>query len=141
MAARLPIQARRPGIARSRTSLLLGPLVMLLLVMPVSYRAGADEAHPHPIFQPVIDRIVGHHHHHGDHDHAPGKAAPTVPDTPDMPSLAALKPAVDQPLALAATVTLLLATAAVATWRHLWPRIRVPDGTVTCPEPPAEPVS
>ncbi|HEV2066621.1 MAG TPA: hypothetical protein VGR08_07285, partial [Thermomicrobiales bacterium] len=59
---------------------MLASLVALVMLMPVSYRAGADVSHSHTIFQGLIDTIIGLPHHHSspvsDHDasHAEGGA-------------------------------------------------------------------
>lgn len=65
----------RPTRPQPRT-LVLVTLLLATVVMPVNYRAGADHAHAHTIFQGLIDLIAGHPHHHGDH-HA-GPQADTV---------------------------------------------------------------
>lgn len=49
----------------SPQTVLLAVLVLATLVMPVNYRAGADHAHTHTIFQGLIDTVVGHPHQHG----------------------------------------------------------------------------
>lgn len=71
------ICSRLPG----RNTLVLALLVVGVLLMPVSYRAGTDQAHVHAIFQPMLDRLLGDHHHHG--DDAP--AAPSPFSSPGVP--------------------------------------------------------
>jgi hypothetical protein len=39
-------------------------LFVATLVMPVNYKAGAQDEHAHTIFQGLIDAISGHAHHH-----------------------------------------------------------------------------
>jgi hypothetical protein len=48
----------------SPQAVILGVLVLATVLMPVSYRAGSDSAHPHTVFQGVIDLLSGHPHHH-----------------------------------------------------------------------------
>lgn len=117
--------------------MLLGPLAMLLLVMPTSYRAGAEDAHPHPIFQPVIDQIIGRPHHHGEKTTSAAPLPdPRLPDgNHDLPSSTTMKPAPDQPLALVAPGMLLL-LAAVTVRRYHSPRVRLPADAVPSLEPP-----
>ncbi len=42
----------------------LGLLALVMLLMPVSYRAGTGTSHAHSILQGVVDTAVGHPHHH-----------------------------------------------------------------------------
>ncbi len=48
-----------------RATLVLGT-VSLMLLMPVSYRAGTETAHPHAFFQGMLDMISGEPHEHAD---------------------------------------------------------------------------
>jgi len=75
----------RLGAPQPQTVVVL-VLFAATLVMPVSYRAGADHAHAHTIIQGIIDTIVGHPHHHGDHAHEPS-AQLGSPFAPTGPSL------------------------------------------------------
>ncbi len=66
-----------------RRDFLLLVLLGAVLMMPVTYRAGTDQAHVHTIFQGMIDAIVGHpHHHSGEHEHT---AAPSPFSPPGIP--------------------------------------------------------
>lgn len=60
-------------------------LMFAVLLMPVSYRAGTDHAHAHPIFQIMIDSMLGKTHHHGEHSSA---AAPSPFSPPGVPLVA-----------------------------------------------------
>lgn len=148
-AVRLPTRHPRPGILQSPTHLLLGLLAMLLLAMPINYRAGTDRDHPHAFFQPVIDRITSHTHSHGeaghDNGHAHGQDTGSATQRPDarlpdgqhdVPSLTTLKTAPDSPLAIVALGVLVLLLAAEAVQRLDWPRTRVLEGKVRPAEPP-----
>ena len=42
----------------------VGLLILLMLLTPVSYRAGSETIHAHSIFQGVVDTVTGHTHHH-----------------------------------------------------------------------------
>ncbi len=42
----------------------LGLLAVLMLLMPVSYRAGTEVSHSHSILQGIVDTLTGHSHHH-----------------------------------------------------------------------------
>jgi hypothetical protein len=42
----------------------LGLLVLMILLMPISYRAGTETSHAHTVFQGIVDAITGHPHHH-----------------------------------------------------------------------------
>jgi hypothetical protein len=72
------ICSRLPG----RNTLALALLVVGVLLMPVSYRAGTDQAHVHTIFQPLLDGLLGDHHHHPETD-AP--VAPSPFSSPGVP--------------------------------------------------------
>jgi hypothetical protein len=72
------IRSRLPG----RNALVLALLVVGVLLMPVSYRAGTDQAHVHAIFQPMLDGLLGDHHHHGE---ATAPAAPSPFFSPAIP--------------------------------------------------------
>lgn len=49
----------RPGVR----TIGLGSLALLMLLMPVSYRAGTSTAHAHTIFQGIVDSISDRPHH------------------------------------------------------------------------------
>lgn len=70
----------------SRKNLLLLVLLGAVLMMPISYRAGDDQAHVHTIFQGMIDAIVGHQHAH---DAQPVRALAPSPFSPPGVPLAA----------------------------------------------------
>lgn len=42
----------------------LALLGLLMLLMPISYRAGTETSHAHTIFQGIVDAIAGRSHHH-----------------------------------------------------------------------------
>lgn len=50
----------------TRRDVFLLVLLGAVLMMPVSYRAGTDQAHVHTIFQGMIDAVIGHQHTHAD---------------------------------------------------------------------------
>jgi hypothetical protein len=57
---------RQGAVEVSWVSAALLVATLAAVMMPVSYRAGADLAHPHSILQGVIDDLRGSpHHHHG----------------------------------------------------------------------------
>jgi hypothetical protein len=146
-----------------RTSILLGLTVMLVLAMPMNYRAGTETTHPHAVFQTVIDTVTGRHHHPGDghlHTHAAtssaalspfappsvplnalhGQDQPSLPSAsmhiaPDVPSIASMKPSLDQPVTIVAAGMLVL-LAAVVVRRSCWHLVRIPGDTAIAPEPP-----
>jgi|GEM_PF-2722290 len=65
----------RNSLRISRSSLVLIAMALVLLATPVSYRAGTEQAHPHTVFQAMIDQARGTAHMHGNdkvptHDHA-----------------------------------------------------------------------
>lgn len=62
----------------STSSVVLGLFGLLLVLMPVSYRAGTSTAHAHTVFQSVIDQVRGTPHHHAE-DHAAPDVAPAEP--------------------------------------------------------------
>jgi hypothetical protein len=96
---------------------MLALLVMLVVLMPVSYRAGTDASHPHTIFQELIDLVVGQPHHHHDDGHAHGTAddhraaerAEPALAAPDMPTWLGLSNPVDATAAIHALGALVAA--------------------------------
>ena len=50
----------RPGVR----PIGFGLLILLMLLMPVSYRAGSETVHAHSILQGVVNTVTGHTHHH-----------------------------------------------------------------------------
>jgi hypothetical protein len=147
------------------SGILPGFMVMLILVMPMSYRAGTETSHPHAVFQTVIDTIGGRSHHADDgHHHASAPSAtssalspfapPGVPLNavqasdqaslasmsmaldPDVPSLTTMKPALDHALTVAAPGVLIVLAATVVTRRSCWPRILTPGANAIAPELP-----
>ena len=68
----------------------LALLVPLMLLMPISYRAGTETSHAHTIFQGIVDTITGYRHHHA------GDAGPGA-ETIDSPALSPAAPAVVSP--------------------------------------------
>jgi hypothetical protein len=155
------------------TSILLGLMAALVLMMPATYRAGTESSHPHTVLQPMIDRATGRPHHHpGDthvHRHTAeashaGALSPFAPpgiplnvlQTPDRahvaytpmqpdaeaPSIANMKPTLDQPLILATMIGMLVLAAVVVTRRSAWERVRFPGACAIAPDiPPPRPIS
>jgi hypothetical protein len=41
-------------------------LALVLILMPVSYKAGTATAHPHTVFQAIVDQVRGETHTHGE---------------------------------------------------------------------------
>lgn len=86
------------GATVTRLFVLVAALTMLTL--PVSYRAGADVAHPHAIIQLWLDAAHGStdHHRRLETDHSQHDTHPTVPavlrttvlPAPDVPTLSEL---------------------------------------------------
>ena len=66
-----------------RASLLMGAFALTILLMPVSYRAGTNQAHVHAIFQPLLDGLLDDHHHHPEDGDAP--VAPSPFSSPLVP--------------------------------------------------------
>ena len=62
-------QDRDAQKAAARFSLLLVFVAGLMVLTPVSYRAGTDQAHAHSTFQLWIDAATGQSHHHDEVDH------------------------------------------------------------------------
>jgi hypothetical protein len=40
-------------------------LALVLILMPVSYKAGTSTSHPHTVFQAIVDQVRGETHTHG----------------------------------------------------------------------------
>jgi hypothetical protein len=57
---------RRRYIARGATgsAIVLAIMALILVLMPVSYRAGTESAHPHTVFQVIVDEVRGEAHGH-----------------------------------------------------------------------------
>ncbi len=80
-------------------------LVVLVVLMPVSYRAGTDVSHPHTIFQSLIDTPTGKPHHHAhDHSHedkdeeqAGSEGLPVAPGSSDHQRAEHLEPHLTSP--------------------------------------------
>ena len=70
------------------SSMVLAVAVGLMVLMPVNYRAGTDQAHPHTTFQLWIDAATGQSHHHDEMDHQQ-----RVADAVHAPADAATSPA------------------------------------------------
>lgn len=135
---------------------MLALLVALVVLMPVSYRAGTDTSHAHTIFQGLIDRVIGQpHHHHDDHVHeADTAAAPSIgdgedavgrpaaermepsPTSPDMPSWLGLSSPIDATAAIHALGALVAGLLAGLTRRSLDTPVRFPVGLMPAVEPP-----
>jgi len=144
---------------------MLASLVALVMLMPVSYRAGADVSHSHTIFQGLIDTIVGQPHHHGgpvrDRDdlhakgdtghagtrsqgeHGPGqrddraaeRLEPNYP-APDMPTWLGLSNPIDATTAIHALGALVTALAGGSARRSLGNPVRRLTGLSLTLEPP-----
>lgn len=54
-------------VDRSMTNGMLAGMALLVLLMPMSYRAGTEADHPHAFFQELIDIATGTPHEHGAH--------------------------------------------------------------------------
>lgn len=90
---------RRDKFPVVRNALLL-VLLFAVLLMPVSYRAGTDHAHAHPVFQIMIDAIRGEPHHHGEQ---PEASAPSPFSRPGVPLVASAAESPDDQIDLAYT--------------------------------------
>jgi len=146
-----------------RHALLLVSLAALLLVMPVSYRAGTEVAHPHAVFQGWIDAAdgsAGHHHHPettathraAGRDHADqiavrwatgqdGIAAGRPAAEADTPTLSALKVPLAPAMPLLALAGVLLLLVISTAWRPLWAASALLLGAFPWPEaPPPRPL-
>jgi hypothetical protein len=148
--------ARHTRIPRpSPRAVVLGVLILVTIVMPVSYRAGSDTAHPHTVFQGMIDLLSGHPHHHGAAAVEPAPASalfsplPTslliaashvdrtaVPGEPDIPQILGLSVPISALAAIQDLLPLLLALLASVLIGRIWtahPRL------VAIPEPVESP--
>ena len=67
---------RRRHLAPSASipAIVLAFLGLLLVLMPVSYKAGTATAHPHTVFQAIVDQVRGETHSHGDDSSTPAGA-------------------------------------------------------------------
>lgn len=137
-------------------------LMAAMLLMPVSYRAGTEQSHPHTIFQGLIDLVTGEPHHHHEAETAQTTRSPFAPLTvplgllgdaghqddlaisgvPDIPRLLGVSmPISDQATIQALAVLIALLFAGSAT-RALWTAIRALDGIVPGIEsPPPRPAA
>jgi hypothetical protein len=117
--------------------------VLCLLTMPQNYRGGAEDAHPHAIFQFWFTggHVTAEHHHGGDHhdDDAPVPSKTTgssrFVDNPDVPTISEATPSAERADAIGGVfsywiVPLLFATLAIIV------RTRPLTGLVIAPEPP-----
>jgi hypothetical protein len=71
---------RRRHIVRGATgpAIALAVMALVLVLMPVSYRAGTESAHPHTVFQVIVDQERGETHSHaGDLPASHASEAPT----------------------------------------------------------------
>lgn len=87
-------------------------MALLVLLMPMSYRAGTETAHPHAFFQDLIDLATGTPHEHGSHvgashEHGAGDAQHHHDAGTTPAPVATLSPflAADIPLAAAVEVS------------------------------------
>jgi hypothetical protein len=79
---------RRRYIARGATgpAIALAIMALILVLMPVSYRAGAESAHPHTIFQVIVDQARGETHSHaGDLRSSHAHEQPTASSALQLP--------------------------------------------------------
>ena len=114
-----------PGIRlhspRRQTAMLL-VLLLAMLLMPVSYRAGSDREHAHTIFQGMIDAVLGqphHHHHHGEDDaHAENDA--TAEARPDIPNPLGLSTPISSQAAIQILGLLIAGMLTAVAVRPLW---------------------
>lgn len=141
---------------------MLALLVALVVLMPVSYRAGTDASHAHTIFQGPIDMMIGQpHHDHGeyDHDDAPYNAKHVRTGTahdesgmsdqnhrtaeqlepsatsPDMPTWLGLSSPIDVVASIHALGALVAAILSGLTQRSLRDSVRTLDGLSVTLEP------
>lgn len=128
-------------------------MLLAILTMPVSYRAGTDEAHPHTIYQGIVDAVFGPHHHPEPSAPAAGAASPFVAagvplgtaavdgdpvaaGGPDVPQRLGLSNPIDARapiLALGALIAILLAGRVT---RLDQSSLAIPRGAVPSLEPP-----
>jgi hypothetical protein len=55
----------RTSTGVSRSAVILAAVALSLLLMPVSYKAGTEQTHPHTVFQIMVDTARGTTHQHG----------------------------------------------------------------------------
>lgn len=142
---------------------MLALLVALVVLMPVSYRAGTDTSHSHTIFQGLIDMVIGQPHHHAStHSHAPVSSDAEHRDTqtahdatrrtdqdqhpsegpeagttsPDMPALLGLSMPIDGTASIHALGALLAAILGGSAIRSIWGTVRTASGRTPTLEPP-----
>lgn len=142
---------------------MLALLVALVVLMPVSYRAGTDASHPHTIFQGLIDMVVGQPHQHGDDHHHDSPHADADADrssvershgastssghraaeslepslaSPDMPSWLGLSSPIDGTAAIHALGALVAVLLSGSSGRSLWGAVRAFPGLILTLDPP-----
>lgn len=138
-------------------------LTALVMLMPVSYRAGTETSHPHTIFQVMIDMVAGHpHHHHGNHDdradhahagnpetgtaddaYSPGGHVPDAdermdptPSSPDIPTSLGMSNPIDVAASIHALGALVAAILGGSAACPLWDSVRGSSGVVPSLTPP-----
>jgi hypothetical protein len=133
-------------------------LVALVVLMPVSYRAGTTASHPHTIFQGLIDMVVGQPHQHGDDHHhdsphgdasrsgierSPGGLGHRAAErsesrlaSPDMPSWLGLSSPIDGTAAIHALGVLVAVILSGSAGRSLWDAVRAFSGLSLKLDPP-----
>lgn len=143
---------------------MLASLVALVVLMPVSYRAGTDTSHSHTIFQGLIDMVLGQPHQHSStHDHdntsassdAEHEGTGTTHDgtgasdqdqhpterleagvaSPDMSALLGLSMPIDATASIHALGALLAAILGGSATRSIWDTIRAGPGRIPALEP------
>jgi hypothetical protein len=139
----MPDRRRSPDfVSAVRPSMRIAYLLVALtaLMMPSSYRGGADLPHPHAFFQFWVAHHhdpLDHHRHHGDHRPVAGSVqARTAPfgDTPALLDAAA-------PFERSSLMALLIPAVASPLWlrwRSASPFVgaRVLAGRIPVPDPP-----
>lgn len=141
---------------------MLASLVALVMLMPVSYRAGADVSHSHTIFQGLIDAVTRQPHQHhgtpaddsgqrdsghassssgGEHgpvelDHDSGERREPKHHAPDMPTWLGLSTPIDATAAIHALGTLVTAMLGGSARRSIREVARRLTGLSLALEPP-----
>lgn len=99
------------------TRAMLAGMALLVLLMPMNYRAGTATDHPHAFFQEAIDLLTGSPHEHGEDPaaaigHAHDSHHHAAPRTGSAEAVATVSPflAADIPLAAAAQAAAQAAT-------------------------------
>lgn len=133
---------------------MLALLLVLIVLMPVSYRAGTDSSHPHTIFQSLIDMAIGQPHH--DHpwdganhagagnivgaaetsDHGAAERLEPNLASPDMPTVLGLSSPIDATASIHALGALVAAILSGSGPRSIRDAVRTLSGLIPALEPP-----